>query len=149
MTALQQALAPLAAVVREASAVHCKPARLELSCGDIAVDDAFAERLRCALAHLVRQAVCERLEDAAGRRRAKKVSPGTCLVKATRGPDALTIVLIDDGAGTPPDPARARPFVEALRGTIEIDVIESMGSRLSLRFPAAAASSAPAASSAA
>ncbi|MDU8912381.1 chemotaxis protein CheA [Aestuariicoccus sp. MJ-SS9] len=86
-------------IVREASEVTGKTARLETSGDSTEVDKTVIERLADPLTHMIRNAVDHGLETPEGREAAGKGKTGTIRLSASHRSGSVFIEVADDGAG--------------------------------------------------
>ncbi|WP_437923188.1 chemotaxis protein CheA [Sorangium sp. So ce291] len=100
--------------VRDLAHAHGRQARLVVVHGDVEVDTAVVERLRDALTHLLRNAICHGIEAPEARRAAGKDPCGTITLHAAHERGGIALRISDDGAGMSRERIAAR--VRALGG---------------------------------
>ena len=89
--------------VRDMSQALGKRAALQILGEEVDVDTAMADGLRDPLTHLLRNALDHGLESPDVRTAAGKDPLGRLELKASQGPDGISIRVSDDGAGLPRD----------------------------------------------
>ncbi|MGH8032036.1 MAG: Hpt domain-containing protein [Luteimonas sp.] len=115
------ALVPrLRRVVRQAASDTGKPVQLKLDGAQGELDRNVLERMTAPLEHMLRNAVAHGLEDAAGRRMARKSDEGTVRIAVRREGSEVVLEVGDDGGGL--DRGAIRRRAEE-RGLLRTDAI--------------------------
>mgnify|MGYP001809827690 CR=1 FL=1 len=108
MLPLQEILDRFTLVLRQLSRLQGKTVNLEISGGDLAIEQGVAQRLYDPLLHLVRNAFDHGIEDVDTRRSLGKPEVGTIEIRAYNQGTQTTIEVRDDGRGLNVDQIRRK-----------------------------------------
>lgn len=108
MLPLQEILDRFTLVLRQLSRLQGKTVNLEISGGELAIEQGVAQRLYDPLLHLVRNAFDHGIEDAETRRSLGKPEVGTIEIRAYNQGTQTTIEVRDDGRGLNVDHIRRK-----------------------------------------
>ncbi len=108
MLPLQEILDRFTLVLRQLSRLQGKTVNLEISGGELAIEQGVAQRLYDPLLHLVRNAFDHGIEDADTRRSLGKPEVGTIEIRAYNQGTQTTIEVRDDGRGLNVDHIRRK-----------------------------------------
>ncbi|ANK81488.1 MAG: hypothetical protein TEF_12290 [Rhizobiales bacterium NRL2] len=113
-------------MIGQISASLGKEAELNITGGDLRIDDQSRAALTRALQHLVRNAIVHGIETPDRRSALGKPQRGTIAIAAHRAGGLLTVEVSDDGAGLP-DELSARVFQPGVSGAADVSLYAGRG----------------------